>query len=367
MSLRDRMKEKKTEAGAKAGEKKVARPRVNVKKLRPLVILVVLLGLGTWYAAAQGWFSDEVVIKGRVEADIVSHTAEVSGKLLEVAVELGQEVAAGDVLAQIDRSSQEYAIEQLEQALIQKEAALELAQLGTGDAREQQARSNYQSALSAYNSAAQVYEKALADYERVEALHGGGAATENELQAAELAMNTARNSMNAAAAQADSVRQQITIAGASSDSLAIVSAQAAVDQTESQLAQLREQLEKCTVTASCDGTVMSLNYSAGAMVSPGFDLADISDADAKYLLAYLPEEYLSRVEYGSEMAVRGDGGDFTGTLCYIDVKAQYTPSDMQTAANKNQNSVKIKLRLDADVPLKPGQSAEIVISKTAGA
>ena len=136
-----------------------------------------------------------------------------------------------------------------------------------------------------------------------------------------------------------------------------------MDQTQSQLNQLKEQLEKYTVRASCDGIVMSISYSEGAMVAGGYDFVDISTSEEIYLLAYLPEKYLERVSYGDTVAIRADGADHEGTLCYIDVKSQYTPSDYQTAATRNRDSFKIKVRFDAEtVPLKPGQEARVILN-----
>ncbi len=59
---------------------------------------------------------------GVVEATILSNTSEVSGKILEMPVELGQHVAKGDVIARIDSTDQEYAYEQLQLALEKKKA-----------------------------------------------------------------------------------------------------------------------------------------------------------------------------------------------------------------------------------------------------
>jgi len=50
-----------------------------------------------------------------------------------------------------------------------------------------------------------------------------------------------------------------------------------------------------------------------------------------------------------------------GMICFIDVKAQYTPREMQSSANKNKESMKIKVSLTPETPLKVGERAEVII------
>ena len=44
---------------------------------------------------------------------------------------------------------------------------------------------------------------------------------------------------------------------------------------------------------------------------------------------------------------------------YIDVESVYTPKDMQTMANKNKKSIKVKLGLPEDCDLKPGEEVKV--------
>jgi len=72
---------------------------------------------------------------------------------------------------------------------------------------------------------------------------------------------------------------------------------------------------------------------------------------------------LHLIDYGQKVVIKRGEEEYRGTVSFIDMKAQYTPKDMQTAANKNKDSVKIKIRLPEDIPLKVGEKAELYIDK----
>ena len=132
-----------------------------------------------------------------------------------------------------------------------------------------------------------------------------------------------------------------------------------VEQTESQLQEMEDILDKFTIRAASDGVIMSKSYVLGDMVSPGFNLADIAADGQKYFMFYLPIDYVNSMDYGQTYAVKSGGKEYEAVVKYIDVESEYTPKDMQTPANKNKESIKVKLLLPKDCPLKPGEEAEI--------
>lgn len=132
-----------------------------------------------------------------------------------------------------------------------------------------------------------------------------------------------------------------------------------IDKIESQINQQKDFIKKYEIKASCDGTIVSLDYTKGDVVSSGFQLASISDKSERYFVFYLPKEKVSSVDYDDEITITADDKSYKGTVKYIDVKSLYTPKDFQTQSNKNKRSHKVKLLLPTDCPLKPGEEAEI--------
>lgn len=83
-----------------------------IKKAKPAIIGLLIIGavvLGVMWAQNQ-----DKIIQGRVEGEITSHVSEVSGKILEMPIQLGQSISQGDLIAKIDSTEWEYALEQLE-------------------------------------------------------------------------------------------------------------------------------------------------------------------------------------------------------------------------------------------------------------
>jgi HlyD family secretion protein len=312
-----------------------------VKKLIPPLILLAIIGLAVFF-----YGRDRQDYIGVVEATVLSNIAEVSGKILEMPVEIGQRVAQGDIVAKIDSSSREYAREQLELALEMKRLALSELTAGSG---KNQRENSLSIARAAYNTARSASQKALADYENARSLYSEGAITKDALDRAQVAADSAADAMSAAKAQLDSAESAAPADSARLDLML----------TESQLAEMEDTLEKFTIRAAGGGIVISKSYRTGDIVSPGFNLADIASDSEKYFVFYLPAEYAYLLEYGQTISVTGGDATYEATVKYIDVESEYTPKDMQTAANKNRESIKIKLLLPESCPLKPGQEGKV--------
>lgn len=318
------------------------------KKLARVVVLLIIIAGGAWYFIAN-YATDHVTLKGVVETTAYSHVAEVQGKVMEVPVGLGQKVQQGDVLVEIDPTDMEYALNQLELTLVQKQAVLNTLEIGTDQELIEQA----QNAVSAANA---TYEKASRDYQTALQLYQAGGTSQNSL-------DTAKYQLDLAKAGLASANQQVTLLRSGADETAITAAEAAVDQMESQIEQMKDDLEKFTIRANCDGIVVSQNYTLGDLVSLGYNLIDVAATEEAYLLAYLPVDLVPNVDYGQSISIRYDGEEYSGELIYVDVKSEYTPKEFKTAANKNKDSIKIKVKLPAELALKPGQTGQIYIPK----
>jgi len=328
----------------------------NMKNLIAVLFLLACMTVFAGCSAAAG-----VTLTGIVEADITSHYSEVQAKVIECPIELGQEIKAGDVIAILDDSNQRYALEQLEQTLIKKQAALSELKKGADTAQIKQAENNIAIARQSYDTAENAYGSARDDYEKYAALYQEEAVAQAVLDAAKIKMDSAKSAFDITSAQLDNAKQQLTLLQEGASEEAVSAATADVAQTESQIRQAKEQLEKYTLYAICDGTVISKNYGTGDMVAAGYNIADISSAERRYVVAYLPTDNLPDIDYGQEVTVQNGSQSYPGIIRYIDVKTEYTPKDMQSSANKNKESVKIKAQIAQDVPFKPGEKVELLI------
>jgi HlyD family secretion protein len=309
-------------------------------KVIPLIILAAAAVLIGYFSLSE---SDRYT--GVVEATIQSHSSEVAGKILKLPVELGQHVSKGDVIAEIDSSDQKYELEQLQLTLEQKRIALSDLETKSGT----QTANSISIARSNYNSTVTSNEKAARDYQNAQELYAQGAITKEVLDQSKVAADAAANAVISARAKLDNAAS-----GTPAES-----ARLELEKLESQRDELLQNLDKYTILASADGVIMSKSYLPGDMISPGYNLADIAADGENYFVFYLPVEKLYSMEYEKTYEVVSGGKSYKATAKYIDVKSNYTPKEMQTSANKNRKSIKVKLLLPTDCPLKPGQEAEV--------
>ncbi len=329
---------------------------------RPISFGFLFLGLIGFILTASGCSSPSgLVLTGIAETGIYAHYSEVSGKISQLNVELGQAVKAGDVLAVLDDSNERYALEQLEQALARKQAVLAELTAGADPEEVKQRQNNVALAEIASANAQLTQERTKKDYEDALVLQEAGAMALSELDKIKYQADLAEAAVSTAAIQFDNARRQLALIQKGTPQEKIDAAQADLALTEVQIRQTKDNLSKYTLHALQDGTVISRNYLPGNMISPGFNLVDIASETEKHLVAYVPKESLPTLSHGQRVVIRWGEKEYEGTVSFIDVKAQYTPKDMQTSANKNKESMKIKVDLTPEIPLKIGEKAEIII------
>ncbi|NLC38195.1 MAG: HlyD family efflux transporter periplasmic adaptor subunit [Clostridia bacterium] len=324
------------------------------------VLGLVGAGLAGMILVAGCCSPTEPAYKGVVETNIYGHYSEVGGKIIELPVEPGQEVRKGEVIAVLDDTNERYVLAQLEKTLAKKQALLAELTLGLDPEELKQGQNNVALAELAYENAQLTRDKIKQDYEDALALWKAGALAQAQLDQLKYQADLAEAAVETAAMQLDNARQKLALLQKGLPKEKIAGAQADVELTQIQIRQSRNNLAKYTITALCDGTVVNKNYLPGSIVSPGYNLIDIASATEKHLVIYVPKEYLPHLSYGQEVGILSGEQEYKGTVSFIDVKAQYTPKDLQTQANKNKESVKVRVSFSPKIPLKVGEKAEVI-------
>lgn len=317
----------------------MSKVKVN-KKAILLMILLLIVAIACFFNLKNSNY-----YIGKVEGVMVSHSSEVSGKIVECPVQLGSHIKKGDIIAIIDNTNQKYVVEQLELNLQKAKLGVKSSKVGNGSTAD----NNYSMAKANYESAAAIAEKAKEDYDKAKALYEEAAISEAALDSAKVTYETALSTVESSKAQ---VRN-------SSDKTAGNAADIDVALLESQLNQQKEILEKYTLLAGCDGIVMSKNYSEGDMVVAGYNIADISSEKERYAVIYYPEDKLEDIQYNQKVTLTTNHDTVEGKIKYIDVKAQYTPKELQNAANRNQESIRVKILLPEGCKVNVGEKVKV--------
>jgi HlyD family secretion protein len=263
------------------------------KRIIPVIILLIICAILYFYFNGK---DRSITLKGEVEGTTYSQISDTPGKIIEMNVQLGSPVKAGELIARLDDTDQRYALEQLQINLEKRLLTLQTLK---------------------------------DDIKSLELMWRIGGVARNELDKLRL---------NESIAEAD------------------------IREMESRIRQMQETLNKYEIRANSGGIIISINYNLGSIVNAGYNIADISADNEKYVVCYLPTEYSAQISYGQFLMIRSGKDEYQAEVRFIDVKSQYTPKDMQTSSMKNKVSVKVKLLLPPDTVLKPGNKVEVVFN-----
>jgi HlyD family secretion protein len=324
------------------------------------VIILLIIGVSLYfYFIGKG---KSITLIGEVEGTTYSQIADVSGKIVEMNVQLGSTVKAGEIIARLDDTDPRYTMERLQITLNKRKLILLNLLNGVRHEELEMVRNDIWIAESSFRSLEAAYIQAQNDVESLVQTWETGGIARNEVDKARLRESTAAESLEAARAQLRKAREHLSLLQRGADSEAIALAEDDILEVESNIRQMQETLNKYEIHANCSGIIISINYNLGSFVNTGYNIADISADNEKYVVCYLPVEYSTQILYGQFFMIKNGKNEYQAEVRFIDVKSQYTPKDMQTSSMKNKISVKVKLLLPSDTILKPGNKVEVIVS-----
>ena len=290
-------------------------------------------------------------LSGNIEAHESVLAFQVPGRIVELAVEEGQWVEAGQVVARLGAADFRQQVS-LEAASVHvREAELALALAGS---RKQEVEAAQQSLLDAE---ADLKQKQL-DFERAETLHRKDALSRQARDQAETNLKRAR-----AAFERAQQRYDEAVEGTRTEQLDI--ARANVRQARERLELSRVSLGFAELRATRAGVVVVRQAELGEIVAPGTPVVTLADLENVWLRGYISETDLGRVRWGQSAELRTDtfpGKVYRGRISFIAPKAEFTPRSVQTF--KERVTLVYRIKIDAENPnheLKPGMPADAVI------
>lgn len=329
-------------------------------KFLPVIVLIVVLALAGYYAFDRvSKIDGRLTASGTIEAVEVSVSPELAGRVMEVLVDEGQTVKAGDVLVRLDSSLLEAQRSQAEAGLAAAEAAWRAAQqnlalLEAGPSAEQLAVS--QTAVDMAQVALNSAQESYADLSEYQQDTTAGKQLRQQVERAEAALANAQAQYDLLAAGAREEQVQ-----AATDQVAAARAQ--VDAAERSLGVLDVQLSRFTLTAPVDGVVLQRAIQPGEFTSPGARLLVLGKTDSLTLTVYLPEDRYGLVELGESYPFAVDsfpGENFTGTVTYLAGKAEFTPRNVQTLESRKATVFAVRLSVvDGEGRLRSGMPADV--------
>lgn len=311
----------------------VLKPVLSKALTLAVLVLALVLGWFAWdYYTRAPWTRD-----ARVRADVVTLSAEVSGRIIELPVHDNQFVRQGDLLLQIDPARYELAV-------LHAERAVEVARAALGQS---------QAAIVANEA---LLKQRRSEEQRRRKLQSLSAISDEEWE---------KSGTDVAVAQAELLREQANLG----------LAQANVQLADATLKQARLDLERTRVSAPVSGYVTNLLTRQGDFAQPGSPLLALVDSTSFHVSGYFEETKLPKIKVGSRARIALMSGEvLEGTvesIAYAITDRENQPGN-RLLANVNPTytwvklvqriPVRLRLQRSADaVPLRAGTTATVTI------
>jgi HlyD family secretion protein len=329
--------------------------------------LAATLAASTLLAAcADDQPSNTLRVSGHVEATEVQVAAEVGGRIVDLRVDEGARVNAGDLLARLDTRDTELQVQRLRAERATADAQLRLLRAGSRAEDIAQAEAQVESASAEVMTIDAELKSAELDLQRFEALLRANAGSQKQRDDTQARVNVARERRRGAEERVRAARETLARLRSGARPEELDAARARVATVDAQLAALDKSLKDAEVLAPVTGVVTQKLADQGELVPRGTPLLVITDLDRAWANLFVPEPLVPRVKLGQKATVFTDAGGpgLPGEVTFVSPRAEFTPRNVQTAEERSKLVYRIKANVDnREGVLKPGMpvDAELVL------
>ncbi len=291
------------------------------------LIFVIMTGMIFSSCSSNNDISDAY---GNFESDEVIISAEESGRLLFLSVNEGDKVALGDVVGLIDTTMLSIKRDQLMASRVSLDARL------------------LQISKTASVQQAQL-DLMKKEFSRAKELSAQEAITTQKYDQIEGETRIAQRQLEQILSQNDQIKAEQKV-------------------VDAQIASVDEQIRRCSLKVSSQGTVLQKYVEQGEMVAVGKPLFKVADMQNVYLRAYVSGSQLPDIKIDQSVTVRYDKGseDFyetKGVIYWVAQSAEFTPKIIQTKQERVDLVYAIKVRVENNGQIKIGMPGEVIIKQ----
>jgi HlyD family secretion protein len=346
-------------------------PRNRIFMLLGILLVIALC----WYFFSTQR-SDDLQLIGTVDANEVIVSSRIAGRIQTLAVDEGDDVRAGELIATIDSEDLAAARQAAEATAtgqrfkLQGATDTERQTRGGTSSQVTNAEAQLRSAQAALVQAQAQYEHQDADTSRTVALAAQGimsaqardeAAT--SLHAAQATVDSAKANVAAAEASlkvatANTIQAQTAARTVSATHSDMQNAQAMLDQAQVQLGYAR-------VVSPIAGKVNVRAARQGEVVSPGTPIVTITDLTQTWVYAPLPETEADSVQLGDSLrVVMPSGTTIQGKIIAKSAEADFATQRDVSRRKRDIKTIRLKLLIDnPGMRFVPGMLADVYVPK----
>ena len=366
-----------------------ARPEWIDRLARPRLIA---LGAGLLIVAVlmTGWILDRAAhvstSDARIAADMVAVSTDVSGRVTELHVSVGDRVRAGDLLYAIDAREALYQLSEYEAeaARLDAEIAREAARIGLSASKASSeidaSRAGSRSADASVEAARSDLSTTERDFARAKDLFDRGLTTQSALDQVRNRLESARQTLAMAEARRASASAVERRACVSSDEVELIERNLDVlradrERVAARIARQQVAVDQHEIRSPIDGVVDELFYDVGEHTLLGFRVALLHNPDTVWVNANIKETEVRHVHPGARVDIRVDSApdaEVTGRVALVRdltvAEAAMMPNPNATGVfTKITQRIPIRIEIDStDIRLRPGTMVTVKIDKSDG-
>jgi HlyD family secretion protein len=308
--------------------------------------------------------TNEVRASGHVEATEVRLAPEAGGRVIELLVDEGDTVAAGQVILRLDPRDAQLALDRAKADQRQATAQVKLLEAGSRGEDIAQAQAQAQAARDEVAAARAELAAAETDLQRFEALLQANAGSRKQRDDAAARRDIARERVQAAESRVRAADQNTARFRAGARVEEIEAARARLAAATTSVAIAEKALLDTTLTAPVAGVVTEKLVSAGEVIAPRQPALVITDLVNAWADVFVAEPLIPRLRLNQAAVVYTDAGGpgITGAVSYISPKAEFTPRNVQTAEERSKLVYRVRISVDnRDGVLKQGMPVEALL------
>jgi HlyD family secretion protein len=347
------------------------------QRSKVFILLSVLFVFALIYYFVSVDHSTDLVLVGTVDANQVIVSPKIAGRIVELPLEEGMDVKAGDLVATIDndelKAARDAAAAQARSLRSQVGASRSTAVSTSGDTTSvvANAKAQVSAAKSSLQEAIAQRDLQEADSKRIVALAKQGVASQqeadraaNSLRAVEARVQAAQDQTRAAEAALASAQARTNQAAAAQQNVS--SAQGQLAAAQAQVSQAETRLGYTRVVSPVTGKVSVRVARPGEVLNPGQAIVTIVDLTQTWVYAPLPETNADAVQLGDTLKVRmPSGATVDGKVIAKSAEADFATQRDVSRTKRDVRTVQLKLLIPNEGErYVPGMTAEVLIPKS---
>ncbi len=324
--------------------------------LRPLLILLLaasgIVVLAYRFGQTTSQAPNSLTLLGNIDVRQVNLGFKVGGRIAALAVDEGDSVETGQLLATLDKQYFEDSLHLAEAQRNQAQANFDRLQNGSRPEEIEQARAQTATAQAALLRAEQ-------DHARSTTLIAQKAIAAADFDATRAAFVEAKAAVNSAEAA-----QRLVELGPRVEDIA--AGQAQLQAAEAQVVVSQRQLVDSQILAPHAGVILTRARESGAIVNVGETVFTLTLVSPVWVRTYIGEPDLGRIAPGMNVGVQTDGHSkqiHSGRVGYISPTAEFTPKTVETRELRTSLVYRVRIVIDApDAGLRQGMPVTLTVA-----